>query len=291
MEIALQLLINTLIPAALFGLMASGFSVFLNVAKIVDLSQGALVLILGYSFFAALQHGATILIGILLSSVVTITVALLINGFIYERLRRNRKLSQVIAMIASAGVLLLLQNSFLAIFGSRTKVINLPIKNLEPIAFGDATITWWQIIIVTVSALAWIALYSFLKKTRVGTALRATADNAEVAEIVGISARVSRRNAMLIAATVCSIAGILASLEYNLDPNQGVDIAIKDFSRAVIGGVGSVPGAMLGSFVIQTAEELGGWFWNAAYKQVISLMLVFIFLIWKPTGILGKKKI
>jgi len=108
---------------------------------------------------------------------------------------------------------------------------------------------------------------------------------------VGISARVSRRNAMLIAATVCSIAGILASLEYNLDPNQGVDIAIKDFSRAVIGGVGSVPGAMLGSFVIQTAEELGGWFWNAAYKQVISLMLVFIFLIWKPTGILGKKKI
>jgi len=88
---------------------------------------------------------------------------------------------------------------------------------------------------------------------------------------------------------LAGVTGILAAVEFNLDPNMGVSYAIAAFGRAVVGGIGSIEGALLGSFLLETSEHLTAWFWTATYKQVISLLIVFIFLIWRPQGILGSK--
>ena len=120
--------------------------------------------------------------------------------------------------------------------------------------------------------------------------MRAVADNKDVAEIVGISSEKIYSWAFIVGSAIAGVAGILIGLETNLMPTMGTALIIKGFAAAIIGGIGSVPGAILGSFLLGLAENFGIWYLPSGYKDAIAFVILFIFLLFLPQGILGKKK-
>jgi branched-chain amino acid transport system permease protein len=129
-----------------------------------------------------------------------------------------------------------------------------------------------------------------MKKTKLGKAMRAVSDNKDVAEVLGISAEKIYSWSFIIGSIIAGIAGILVGLEQNLEPTMGTKLMIKGFTGAVIGGIDSVPGSILGSFLLGLAENFGIWFLPSGYKDAIAFIILFIFLLFRPQGILGIKK-
>jgi branched-subunit amino acid ABC-type transport system permease component len=214
-------------------------------------------------------------------------VGYLINQIIYKPFRKI-KASNSILLIASLGVLILLESLLLIIFGANVQTIDY-IANAQGLSFLGAIITPLQIIIIISSVILFIFFYFFMKKSRIGKAMRAVSDNAEVAEIVGISPSKIYAWSFVIGSMVAGIAAILISLEQNIEPSMGTGLMIKGFTGAVIGGLGSVPGAILGAFLLGFAENFGIWYLPSGYKDAIAFVLLFLFLLFRPNGILGIK--
>jgi len=284
-----QLLINGLIAGAIYALIASGFALIYSTCKFVHFAHGSTVAVaayLLYLFFSLL--GLNFWLAIILTIVFTAGFGWLTNKVIYQKLRK-RKASNVILLIASVGLLILFESLILLFFGADVKTIGF-IKIAKGWEFLGAIITPLQIIIIVSSLILFVLLFFFTKKTKIGKAMRAVADNKDVAEIVGISAKKIYAWSFVIGSAIAGVAGILVGLEQNLEPTMGTNLMMKGFTGAIIGGVGSVPGAVLGSFLLGLVENFGIWFLPSGYKDAIAFIILFIFLILRPQGILGRKK-
>jgi len=288
MDIFLQLLINGLIAGAIYSLVACGFSLIYSTNKFIHFAHGGVIVVSSYIFYTLfsilnLEFYLSCILAVLLSGL----VGYLINLIIYEPFRK-RKASNSILLIASLGVLILLESASLIFFGADVKTINY-IANAQGLPFYGAIITPLQIVIIISSIVLFIFFYFFMKKTRIGKAMRAVADNAEVAEIVGISTQKIYMWSFVVGSMVAGVAAILISLEQNIEPSMGTGLMIKGFTAAVIGGLGSVPGAILGAFLLGFAENFGIWYLPSGYKDAIAFVLLFLFLLFRPNGILGIK--
>jgi branched-chain amino acid transport system permease protein len=155
---------------------------------------------------------------------------------------------------------------------------------------GGAKISLVQLVIVITSVLFFIVVTIFFKKTRLGKAMRAVENNKDVAEVLGISSYRIYGWTFIIGSGLAGIASIFISLEENLTPIMGSHLIIKGFTAAIVGGIGSAPGAILGSFILGLAENFGIWYLPSGYKDAIAFIVLFIFLLFKPNGILGVKK-
>lgn len=284
-----QLLINGFIAGAIYALVASGFALIYSTCKFVHFAHGSTVAVASYILYSLFsQLGLNFWLAIILTVIFAGVFGWLINKIIYQNLRK-RKVSNVILLIASVGLLILIESLILLIFGADVKTIGF-IKIAKGLEFLGAIITPLQIVIIAVSVILLVTLFFFMKKTRLGKAMRAVADNKEVAEIVGISAEKIYSWSFVIGSAIAGVAGILVGLEQNLEPMMGTNLMIKGFTGAVIGGVTSMPGAVLGSFLLGLAENFGIWFLPSGYKDAIAFVLLFIFLLSRPQGIMGIKR-
>jgi len=284
-----QLLINSLIAGAIYSLVAAGFSLIYSVCKFVHFAHGAVIAFGGYLlylFFSSLKLSFGI--SVLLTVVCTSLLGFLMNLVVYKKLRQ-RKASNTIFLIAGFAILILFESLILIFWGADVKSIGL-IKISKGIELGEAIITPLQVVIIFVSLLLLLLFFVFMKKTKIGKAMRAVADNKDVAEIVGISAEKIYSWSFIIGSVIAGIAGILVGLEQNLEPTMGTSLMVKGFTAAIVGGVESVPGAILGSFLLGFAENFGIWFLPSGYKDAIAFIVLFIFLLFKPRGILGIKR-
>ena len=287
MGIAVQLLINSLIAGAIYALVAAGFSLIYSTNKFVHFAHGSVIAFSAYIlylFYSILKFnfGISVILTILFSCV----FGYLLN-LIYKKLR-ERNASSVILLIASVGLLILIESLILILFGADVKTIGF-LKIAKGLEIFGGIITPLQIWIIVISLLLLGFLHLFMKKTKIGKAMRAVADNKDVAEIVGISSEKIYSYSFIIGSAIAGIAAVLIGLEQNLEPMMGTNLMIKGFTGAIIGGIGSVPGAILGSFLLGIAENYGIWFLPSGYKDAIAFTLLFIFLLFKPKGILGKK--
>jgi len=284
-----QLLINGLIAGAIYALVASGFSLIYSTCKFVHFAHGSTVAVASYILYSLFtQLGLNFWLAIISTIIFAGVFGWLINKVVYQQLRK-RKASNVILLIASVGLLILIESLLLLIFGADVKTIGF-IKIAKGMEMLGAIITPLQIVIIIVSVILLVLLFFFMKKTRLGKAMRAVADNKKVAEIVGISTKKIYSWSFVIGSAIAGVAGILIGLEQNLEPMMGTNLMIKGFTGAVIGGIGSVPGAVLGSFLLGTVENFGIWFLPSGYKDAIAFVILFIFLIFRPQGILGIKR-
>jgi branched-chain amino acid transport system permease protein len=284
-----QLLINSLIAGAIYSLVAAGFSLIYSVCKFVHFAHGAVIAFGGYLlylFFSSLKLSFGI--SVLLTVVCTSLLGFLMNLVVYKKLRQ-RKASNTIFLIAGFAILIFFESLILVFWGADVKSIGL-IKISKGIELGEAIITPLQVVIIFVSLLLLLLFFVFMKKTKIGKAMRAVADNKDVAEIVGISAEKIYSWSFIIGSAIAGIAGILVGLEQNLEPTMGTSLMVKGFTAAIVGGVESVPGAILGSFLLGFAENFGIWFLPSGYKDAIAFIILFIFLLFKPRGILGIKR-
>lgn len=288
LEIFPQLIINGLIAGSIYALAASGFSLVYYVVKFLYYSQGAIITISAYMFFLFLNLlGLNYILAAILTIVVSIFATLLKDWLVYKPLRKRRA-SAVVLLIASLALLIFSSSLILAIFGSSTKTILLSKYN-KTFDFGLFTITSIQTAIIFSAAILFLILLIIMKKTRLGKSMRALADNKDVAQVIGINPEKIYTYTFIIAAVLGSVSGILIGLEQNLYPRMGVIIIVKGFISAVVGGINSVPGAVVGGLFIGLIENLGIWFLPSGYKDVISFTILLIFLILRPQGILGVK--
>jgi branched-chain amino acid transport system permease protein len=288
MDIFLQLLINGLIAGAVYSLVACGFSLIYSTNKFIHFAHGGVIIFSSYIFytFFSLFHFEFYL-SCILAIIFAGLLGYLINLVIYKPLRK-KKASNSILLIASFGVLILLESLSLIFWGADVKTINY-IANVQGLSFLGANITPLQIIIIISSVILLIFFYFLMKKTKIGKAMRAVSDNPEVAKIVGISTSKIYSWAFIIGSVVAGVASILISLEQNIEPTMGTNLMIKGFTAAVIGGLGSVPGAILGAFLLGIVENFGIWYLPSGYKDAIAFVLLFLFLLFRPNGILGIK--
>jgi branched-chain amino acid transport system permease protein len=210
------------------------------------------------------------------------------NIAVYKQLRK-KKTSSVILLIASVGLLILLESLILLLFGADVKTIGF-IKVSKGMEFLGAIITPLQLFIIISSLILLAGLFLFMRKTKLGKAMRAVSDNKDVAEIVGISSEKIYSWSFIIGSAIAGIAAILIGLEQNLEPVMGTNLMIKGFAAAIIGGIGSVHGAVLGAFLLGVVENFGIWYLPSGYKDAIAFVLLFIFLLFRPQGILGIKR-
>ncbi|MDP3042953.1 MAG: branched-chain amino acid ABC transporter permease [bacterium] len=284
-----QLFVNSLIAGAIYGLVASGFSLIYSTCKFVHFAHGATIAFSAYFFYFLLVGlGLNFWPSAILAVIFASFLGWLMNKVVYKKFRK-RKAGNVILLIAGFALLIFFEALILMMFGADVKTIGY-IKIAKGLEFFGAIITPLQIVIVIVSLVLLVALYLFMKKTKIGKAMRAVADNKDAAEIVGISAEKIYSRSFIIGSAIAGVAAILVGLEQNLEPMMGTNLMIKGFTAAIIGGIGSVPGAILGSFLLGFAENYGIWFLPSGYKDAIAFVILFIFLLFRPYGILGIRR-
>ena len=287
MEIILQILINGVLAAAVYGLIAGGLSFLYATTKIFHLAHGVVVVGGGYAFWwAAAKLGWPLWLSILFAIALAAAVGILMNEFVYEVLRKKgtKGLGYLIATLA---LLMLGTALVLALFGAAPKTLDFETASHD---FEGVVITTLQFWIIATSALLLGIFYWITKFTKFGKAMRATADNETVAEILGIDTKRIRRFAFALSSILAAAAGILIGLEFNLDPNMGVLLAVKGFAAAVIGGVGSFGGAIIGSLIIGIVEQVVVWFGGAGWRNAATFLILFLFLLLKPSGLFGNKR-
>ena len=286
LEILPQLVINGLIAGSIYALAASGFSLVYYVIKFLHFAQGATIAIAAYALFLfANQLGLNSAIAIIFSIIIAVVATLIMNYVVYKPLRK-RKATGVVLLISSLAILTFSTSLVRAIFGASTKTLLLSRQN-KSFDFGIFTITLIQLVIIISAISLFLLLWFIMKKTKLGKAMRALSDNKDVAQIVGISPEKIYTYTFIIVGFFAGISGILIGLEQNLYPRMSVLIIVKGFISSVIGGINSVPGAIVGGLFIGVVENLGIWFLPSGYKDVISFSILLLFLLFRPNGILG----
>lgn len=289
MAVISQLIVNGLIAGAIYALVAAGFNLIYSTNKFIHFAHGSAVAFGGYLLYfmfseLGIPFGFSIVLAIILSGV----LGLCMNYLVYKPIRKKGG-SPVIMLIASVALLILLESLIIILFGASVKTIGF-LEVAEGINFLGAIITPLQIFIVGSSLVIFTGLFILMKKTKLGKAMRAVSDNKDVAEVVGISSEKIYLWTFIIGSAIAGIAGILIGMEQNLDPTMGTNLMIKGLAAAIIGGIGNVYAAILGAFFLGIVENIGIWFLPSGYKDAIAFAILFLFLIIKPEGILGKRQ-
>jgi len=287
MSVLLQLAINGVLAASLYALISGGISFLYATTKIFHLAHGVVVIAGGYAFWWALTvFHAPAVVAALFALAVAAVLGILINELVYETLRRRgaRGISYIIATLA---VLVIGTAFILLTFGAAPKTFQFQTATHE---FWGAYITTLQIWMFVISTTLLVFYFWITNKTKFGKAMRATADNEMVAGILGINTKQIRRYAFALSSVLASAAGILIGLEFNLEPNMGILLAVKGYAAAVIGGVGSFGGALLGALIIGFAEQAVVWYLGAEWRNASTFIILFLFLLLRPSGILGAKR-
>lgn len=283
-----QLLVNTLVPGALFGLAAASFTLVHRVTKVLHLAHGGVVMVGAYGYLWAHRAGWDVGGAVAFALVSATAAAVLVALLVYEPLRAREKLSSIGNLIASFAALLVIEALLLLRFGSRTRSAPTLVADHRYDVFG-ASITSHQLITIVIATVCVTALTVFLKRTRFGVAMRAVADHDEVAAVVGIEPRRVRCWTHAIAGCLAGVTGVLLAGELAFEPRQAITVAIASFARSIIGGIGSIPGAFVGSFLADLAMNLWTWVAPTAFREVAALLLTIAVLIFRPWGLFGRK--
>ena len=192
-------------------------------------------------------------------------------------------------LIASFGVFIFIQNLLQLIYGAQILSLRTgPV--VEGYQIFSAVITPIQILILVVSVIVFTVLWLIVGKTKIGKAIRTVADDPVGASVSGIYPEKVILYAFAIGSALAGMAGVLISLETNLEPTMGLNAILKGIIASIIGGIGSIPGAVLGGFFLGIIENLGIWKIQAEWKDTIAFTVLILFLLGKPEGILGKRE-
>lgn len=287
MDVLPQLIANTLVTASIYALAASGLSFIYATTRVFHFGHGAVVglgaFMLWWLWFA---RDVPMVLAVILTVLTCTAVGVAMNECVYEPLRR-RKAKGFTFLVAAIALLMLGNAALLAIFGSSPQSVALYPSVLTILG---ARVTTIQMAIVVIAAVLLCGLAIFVRATTFGQAMRATADNEMVATVLGINPIAVRRLTFAIGSALAGVAGMLLLLELNADPNMGVMIAIKSFTAIVVGGAGTMEGAIVGSLLLSGVEQASAWTLGGAWKNAVGFVLLFVFLLFRPSGIFGRKR-
>ncbi len=300
MDIVLQQLVNGLTLGSVYGLIAIGYTMVYGIIGMINFAHGDVYMVSAYitaiaiallTFFG-IQSFPIILIGTLFLTV-AVTGA---YGWVIERIayRPLRNSSRLAVLISAIGMSLILQNYVQLSQGANQQGVPTLLTGVMRIEVGDGfvQITYMKLLILFVSLLGMGVLTYVIQKTKLGRMCRATQQDRKMASILGIDTDKVISTVFVIGAMMAALAGVLVTLDYGaFDFYVGFIIGIKAFTAAVLGGIGSLPGAMLGGLILGLSEALFAGLISSDYKDVFSFSLLVLILVFRPSGLLGKPEV
>ena len=285
----LSYLINGISLGSVYAIIALGYTMVYGIAKMLNFAHGDVIMVGAYISFCVTQYlGLPAVVSIVLAMLVCTVLGMLIERLAYKPLRSAPKLA---VLITAIGVSYLLQNSAQLIWGSNPKSFNSAV-NLGSIRLFDGQLLITDEAIVTVIAcvVIMIALTLFTSRTKMGKAMRAVSEDQGAARLMGVDVNQTISLTFAIGSALAAIAGVLLCSSYPvLQPTTGSMPGIKAFTAAVFGGIGSIPGAMLGGILLGLIEIFGKAYISTELGDAIVFLILIVMLLVKPTGLLGKK--
>lgn len=294
-----QIFFNALISAGIYALIALGFVVIYSTVRFFHLAHGAVYTMGAYAAYSVVKlmcnpgsmgpvplwiYGLATLVAMGMAGIVGVSI----DCLVYRPLRR-KKATNLILLLASFGVFIFLENLTALIYGNQILSLRTgPVK--EGYHLLGAVITPIQVLIIASALAMFFVLFILTRSTKTGKAMRAVADDPVTASIVGINPERIIFLAFALGSAMAGLAGVLVSLETNLEPTMGFNVLLKGIIAAIIGGIGSLTGALLGSIFLGLTENLAVWFLPAGWKDAIAFLVFLAFLLFRPEGIIGRKK-
>ena len=287
MVLFVQTLISGLSLGAIYALIALGYTMVYGIAKMLNFAHGDVIMVGAYAVIVAVfSLGLPPVLAILLSIAVCVALGITIERLAYKPLRQAPSLS---VLITAIGVSYFLQNISLLVFGSEQKAFP-QLFTVEGIKMGQIYIDGITLITLAVTAVIMIGLTLFINKTRMGKAMRAVSEDKEAAGLMGISTNHTITITFAIGSALAAVASIFYGMTYvYIKPTTGAMPGIKAFTAAVFGGIGSIPGAMLGGILLGVIEQFSKAYISTLWADAIVFAVLVIVLVVKPTGLLGKQ--
>jgi branched-chain amino acid transport system permease protein len=279
-------LLNGLIAGSIYTLVALGFGLIYSTARFFHFAHGAVYTAGAYLVFSAWSAGLSLYLAIPLAVVAGALIGMLMEIGVYRPLRK-RGASSLVLLIASLGLFIVVQNLISVGFGDDSKTLRTGVVS-EGLPILGARLTKVQLVIITTSALLVGACWVFLKKTKIGRAMRAVADDPQLATIMGIGADGVILFTFAIGSALAVAAAALISLDSDMTPTMGFYSLMVAVVAVIAGGIGSVPGAALGGLLIGMAEQVGGSTLPTEWQQTIVFLILILFLLLRPQGFFGR---
>ncbi len=285
-----QHLANGISLGGVYALIAIGYTMVYGILRLINFAHGDIVMMGAYfAFYGVALFVLPWYVSFLLAIVLTLILGVTIERVAYRPLRNVPRIS---ALISTIGVSLLLENVAIVVFGGRPKAFPRPEMFAQKWFFGDVMVLSLTLYIIIISVVLLVAIFYLVYKTKMGRAMRAVAKDFETARLMGININQVISFTFAVGSALAAAGAIMWSMKFpQLLPLMGVVPGLKCFTAAVLGGIGSVPGAMLGGFILGVGEimivallpELAGWKYGFAYSILILILLL------KPTGLFGKE--
>lgn len=274
---------------SVYAIIALGYTMVYGIAKMLNFAHGDVIMVGGYVLFSMIYGtGLNPFVALLIAMVACTVLGVVIEKVAYRPLREASSLA---VLITAIGVSILLQNLAQLIFSANPKMFNNPI-NLGTISmFGNrVTIEGSTILMIVTGIVIVVGLSVFIKNTKTGRAMLAVSEDKDAARLMGINVNTIISITFAIGSALAAIASILMFNAYpSLVPTSGSMPGIKAFVAAVFGGIGSIPGAMVGGIILGIIEVLSGAYISTKLANAIVFVILIVVLIFKPTGLFGKK--
>ena len=285
----LTILINGLSLGSVYAIIALGYTMVYGIAKMLNFAHGDVIMVGAYISFCAMQYlNLPPLVSVLCAMAFCTVLGILIEGLAYRPLRQATKLA---VLITAIGVSYLLQNTALLIWSSNPKVFT-SVFDVGRIKLfgGDLVISSETILTIVANIIIMLGLTLFTGRTKMGKAMRAVSEDRGAAELMGINVNRTISVTFAIGSALAAIAGVLlcSTTKVPVTPTLGAMPGIKAFTAAVFGGIGSIPGAMIGGLLLGIIEILGKAYISTELGDALVFAVLIVVLLFKPAGLLGK---
>jgi len=302
MDVLLQQILNGLILGSLYALVALGYTMVYGILELINFAHGEIVMlgamvsvtVLGVLAGLGVPVPLALLAALAGAVAVCVATGVLVERVAYRPLRNAPRLAPLITAI---GVSIVLQNLAMIVWG-RQYLSFPPVLDIEIYEVAGATVTNVQIFIVAVAGIVMAGLLLLVQRTRLGRAMRATAQNREVAGLMGVDVNRVIAATFAVGSALAAVAGLLIAAYYGIAHyNMGFILGLKAFSAAVLGGIGNIPGALLGGLLLGVIESLGagyigdltGGFLGSHYQDIFAFFILILVLVFRPSGLLGER--
>ena len=283
--------INGLQTGSIYALIALGYTMVYGIVKLINFAHGDILMVGAYTTLIAVSHGMPLIVAIILSMILCAFLGVIIDFFAYRPIRKAPKIS---ALITAIGMSFLLESLALIIFGANPRVIDqkyIPafLSNNNKISLGFLNISMLTLFVITVTSVCMIALNLFIKKTKLGKATRAVSQDTGAAQLMGINVNKTIAITFAIGSGLGALGGALYAIVYpQIEPYMGMLPGLKAFIAAVFGGIGSIPGAMFGGYVLGLLEAYVKGSSLTTWANPIVFGILILILIFRPNGLFGK---
>jgi branched-chain amino acid transport system permease protein len=286
----LEQLINGITLGSIYAIVALGFTLVFGVLGIINMAHGEIFMFGAFiGVIVTNTLGLPIWMAFVAAIIVTIILGYLLERFALRPLRGKQGVSHLAPLISTIGVSILLENLSHHLFGAGNQPFNNAFAEIY-FKIGSITVYLVQLLIFIISVILMMALSYWLSKTKAGKALRATAENLETASILGVNTNRIITLTVIIASAMGGIAGILVGMAFNsVNPQMGLSIGLKGLAIIILGGMGSVKGAMVGGLILGLSETAIVAYGDSGYRDAIAFIAIIFVLLLKPQGLFGQK--